>query len=69
MNQLIHARHRITLPVKGDFLVDDQFTFEIGGRDKSIQQIKAADQGFVVADDLEVGVLQKIPLWLFGFLY
>lgn len=69
MNQLIHARHRITLPVKGDFLVDDQFTFEIGGRDKSIQQKKAADQGFVVADDLEVGVLQKIPLWLFGFLY
>ena len=28
-----------------------------------------ATNSFVVNDDIEVGVGNKIPLWLFGFLY
>jgi len=54
---------------KGDFLVDETYTFEIGGAKKSFNQIKDVENSFVVADDIEVGFGAKIPLWLFGFLY
>jgi len=36
---------------------------------KSFKQIKDLENSFVVADDIEVGFGNKIPLWLFGFLY
>ncbi|MEA3498456.1 MAG: hypothetical protein U9R16_05285 [Campylobacterota bacterium] len=54
---------------KGDFLVDEKYTFEIGGKNKSFEQIKDIENSFVVADDIEVGFKNKIPLYLFGFLY
>lgn len=54
---------------KGDFLVDEKYTFEIGGKNKGFDQIKDIDNSFVVADGIEVGFKHKIPLWLFGFLY
>jgi hypothetical protein len=54
---------------KGDFLVDEKYTIEIGGKDKSFKQIKDIENSFVVADDIEVGFQNKIPLWLCGFLY
>jgi hypothetical protein len=54
---------------KGDFLVDEKYTFEIGGKNKSFKQIKDVEESFVVADEIEVGFKNKIPLWLFGFLY
>ena len=53
----------------GDFLVDGTYTFEVGGKNKSFKQIKDIDNSFVVADDIEIGFGDKIPLWLFGFLY
>jgi hypothetical protein len=54
---------------KGDFLVDEKYIFEIGGKNKSFEQIKDIQNSFVVADDIEIGFGNKIPLWLFGFLY
>jgi len=54
---------------KGDFLVNEKFSFEIGGKNKSFKQIKDVPNSYVVADDIEVGFGNKIPLWLFGFLY
>jgi len=54
---------------EGDFLIDGKYTFEIGGKNKSFNQIKDIENSFVVADDIEVGFANKIPLWLFGFLY
>lgn len=54
---------------KGDFLVDEKYTFEIGGKNKGFEQIKDMPNSFVVADDIEVGYDKKIPLYLFGFLY
>ncbi len=54
---------------KGDFLVDESYTVEIGGKNKSFEQLKDIKNSFVVADDIEVGFKNKIPLWLFGFLY
>ena len=53
----------------GDFLIDNKYTFEIGGKNKSFKQIKDMDNAYVAADDIEVGFANKIPLWLFGFLY
>ena len=61
--------HSLSYPPKGDFLVDGKYTFEIGGKNKSFEQIKELPNSFVVADDIEVGFKNKIPLWLFGFLY
>ena len=54
---------------KGDFLVNDKYIFEIGGKNKSFNQIKDLDNSYIAADDIEIGFGNKIPLWLFGFLY
>ena len=43
--------------------------FEIGGASKSDSQLKGNKKGFVASDDIEIGFDNKIPLWLFGFLY
>jgi len=59
----------ITVPTRGDFLVEGKFLFEIGGKAKKRTQIKQAQRAFVVRDDIEVGFDKDIPLWLFGFLY
>ena len=59
----------LAYPKKGDFLVDDHWLFEIGGRGKGFNQIKDVPDTFVVNDGVEVGFGNKIPLWLFGFLY
>ncbi|PHS56752.1 MAG: AAA family ATPase [Sulfurimonas sp.] len=53
----------------GDFLVKDKYTFEIGGKNKSFKQIKDIPNSYIVSDDIEIGFGNKIPLWLFGFLY
>lgn len=59
----------VTYPKKGDFLIDNTYLFEVGGRNKGFNQIKDIENSFVVNDDVEVGYGNKMPLWLFGFLY
>ncbi|HHD72959.1 MAG TPA: hypothetical protein ENL02_03535 [Epsilonproteobacteria bacterium] len=59
----------LSIPKKGDFLVDEKYLFEIGGKNKSFKQIKDIENSFVVADDIEIGFGSKMPLWLIGFLY
>ena len=54
---------------KGDFLIDETYTVEIGGKSKNHKQLKDVPNSFVVADTIEIGFQNKIPLWLFGFLY
>jgi len=68
VNQLKVA-HKITQAKKGDFVIDDKFTVEIGGKNKSFDQIKDIENSFVVADSIEIGWGKKIPLWLFGLMY
>lgn len=65
----VSYNHNINYPKSGDFILDEKYTFEIGGKDKSFKQLKDAEHGYVVADDIETGVDNKIPLWLFGFIY
>lgn len=59
----------VNFPDKGDFLVDDRYLFEVGGARKSFDQIKDVADSFLAIDGVEFGRGNKIPLWLFGFLY
>lgn len=54
---------------EGDFLLDRKYLFEVGGKNKGFAQIANQPNSFVIADNLEIGIGNKIPLWLFGFLY
>ncbi len=61
--------YKVHYPKSGDFMVDEKYVFEVGGKSKSQKQLTNIDNSFVVADDLEYSVGNKLPLWLFGFLY
>ena len=54
---------------QGDFYCEEKYTFEVGGKNKGFNQIKDVSNSFVASDDLEVGIGNKIALWVFGFLY
>jgi predicted AAA+ superfamily ATPase len=68
LQNMPHEYH-LSLPDQGDILVNDQYLFEIGGKNKTKKQIQGYEKAFVVKDDIEVGVFNTIPLWLFGFQY
>jgi predicted AAA+ superfamily ATPase len=53
----------------GNFYCEEKFTFEVGGKSKGFNQIKDVINSYVASDDLEVGIGNKVALWLFGFLY
>lgn len=65
----VAMNHTLTIPPKGDFLVDNIHTFEIGGKNKNYDQIKDIPDSYVVFDNAETGFGNKIPLWLFGMMY
>jgi uncharacterized protein len=69
VNQLRAAGLGVEAAVKGDFIVEDRLTFEVGGKGKGGEQVAGIHNVFVVSDSIEVGVGRRIPLWLFGFLY
>ena len=69
VNQLKGGGHKVVAPRQGDFIVDGTWTFEVGGKGKTFRQIADLPESYVVNDDVEVGRGNKIPLWLFGFLY
>jgi len=66
---MLSFSHKLSIPKKGDLLIDKTYLFEIGGKNKSFKQIKDLPKSYVIADDIEIGSGSKIPLWLFGFLY
>ncbi|MDO9153715.1 MAG: AAA family ATPase [Paludibacter sp.] len=68
VNQLKY-KHRVEISDKSDFIIDNDITFEIGGKGKTKKQIQHINNAFIAADDIEYGFDNKIPLWLFGFLY
>ena len=67
-NQLSYV-HDVVLPKNGDFVIDNKFTFEVGGKTKSSKQLINIADAYFAIDEIEVGNFNKIPLWLFGFLY
>ena len=66
---MLAPEHKLNEPESGDLLVDDKYLFEIGGRGKSYKQIADMPDSYVIIDDVETGFGNKIPMWLFGFLY
>lgn len=66
---MVSQGYEIAYPQKGDLLVANRYLFEIGGSNKHFDQIKDIPDSFVASDDIEYGIGNKIPLWLFGFLY
>lgn len=69
VNQLRSAGHDVVCAEKGDFLVDGNLLFEVGGPKKRFTQIKDLSNSFVAADNIEAGFGNRIPLWMFGCLY
>lgn len=67
-NQL-SVNYDIDLHKKVDFLVENSYAFEIGGRNKGSSQIKDLENAYIAADGIEIGYGNSVPLWLFGFLY
>lgn len=61
------TRHAVTFPEQGDYLVDDTFLFEVGGKKKDFKGIRDIPNSYLALDDIEKGFGMKIPLWLFGF--
>ncbi len=68
LNQLLNSGHKVFYPKQGDFFVD-KYTLEVGGRQKTDKQIAGIKHAYIAADEILAGAGNKIPLWLFGFLY
>lgn len=68
-NNQIHAIYKTNASKDADFLVSNKYTFEIGGKNKNMIQIKDVNDSYIVKDDIEIGSNNIIPLWMFGFLY
>jgi Predicted ATPase (AAA+ superfamily) len=66
-NQMRTNYDVITSPI-GDFTIND-FTFEVGGKNKGLKQIQNVENGYIVKDDIESGHHNVIPLWHFGLTY
>ena len=68
-NQMRASGQAFSIPPAGDFRVAGRWLFEIGGKGKGFSQIKDMPDSYVLNDGVETGIGNKIPLWLFGFLY
>lgn len=68
-NQLYNSGHTISLPTSGDFLVNNKWVLEVGGTSKKETQISRVRNGYLALDGIEAAFQNRIPLWLFGFLY
>lgn len=69
VNQLSYAGDVEYGKTRGDFKAVGKYVFEVGGRNKTFDQIAGMDNSFVLADDIETPIGHKLPLWIIGFLY
>jgi len=65
----LSAVGEISYSSTADFLVNDKYLFEVGGKNKRQKQIKNHEQAYLSTVDIEIGFGNKIPLWLFGLMY
>jgi uncharacterized protein len=63
LNQ-VGYRNKVETSAIADFWVNNKYHFKVGGK-----KIEPAGEVFAAADMIEFGNENKIPLWLFGFLY
>jgi hypothetical protein len=67
-NSLVKVSHSIHSSQSVDFLVNNEFSFEIGGKNKTRKPAIESDT-WIVKDDIEFPAGKSLPLWAFGFLY
>lgn len=67
VNQLKQL-NEISYPLKGDLMVNQQYIFEIGGKNKKNKQVAELPDAYILNDNIETGFGKNIPLWLLGFL-
>ena len=65
----VSVAYSVMMPQKGDFLIDSNYLFEVGGKGKTFEQIKDIPDSYLAVDDVECGHKNRIPLWMFGLLY
>ncbi|TVQ78948.1 MAG: ATP-binding protein [Flavobacteriales bacterium] len=68
LNQ-VSVKHEVLSSRYADFLVNNKHTFEVGGPNKNAAQISGVGEAYLAVDGIEIGQSNKIPLWMFGFLY
>lgn len=69
IKMIINSGYKIHYSEIGDYIVNNKI-FEIGGKNKSLKQIKnKLDISYLIKDDIIFGSKCEIPLYLFGFLY
>lgn len=68
LNQLKEL-YTIHLPEQGDLLIDEKIILEIGGKNKSKKQVENIKNAYIAKDQIEIGIDNIVPVWLFGFLY
>lgn len=54
---------------QGAFLIDGKITIEVGGKDKTFEQVADLPNSYIFADRMEFAVGRKLSLWLAGMLY
>ena len=54
---------------QGDFIIDGNITIEVGGPDKTFEQVADIPNSYIFADRIELPVGKKLPLWMAGLVY
>lgn len=54
---------------QGDFIIDGNITIEVGGPDKSFEQVADIPDSYIFADRMEFAIGKKLPLWIAGLVY
>ncbi len=65
----VKSAGKLTLPKAGDFMINEKYLFEVGGKKKTFEQIADLPNSFLAVDDTETGSGNRIPLWMFGMMY
>lgn len=65
----VGAVSSLLMPGQGDFMADGKYLFEVGGAQKTFDQIADLPDSYLAIDNVEVGNGNRIPLWIFGCLY
>ena len=60
--------YKVTASKISDFEIDG-ITFEVGGKNKKGNQVKEADDAYLVKDNIEYAFGHSVPIWMFGFVY
>ena len=68
LNQLKEL-YTTQLPEQGDILIDEKIILEIGGKSKTKKQVVSIKNAYIAKDQIEIGIDNIVPVWLFGFLY